>query len=230
MNTVIFDLDNTLYPEIEYVKSGFRYVASYLSSKYGFNEKNIYLKIMNIFEKKGRGSIFDILLKELGLYSEENVHLLVYLYRSHIPKIELYDDTLFVIDNLRKSNIQIGIITDGRASVQKNKIMALNLEQYVDTIIYTDKLGFEHWKPSIIPYKIALELLNSSPNEAVYVGDDPYKDFSGPKYIGMKTIQIKKDTEEIYWADKGFKKTKADFIVDNLKEILPLLNRYFSFI
>lgn len=226
MKSVIFDLDNTLYPEIEYVKSGFKYVSSYLSSKYNLDKEKIFSQMMHILEKKGRGNIFNILLEKLELYSKENVHLLVYLYRSHIPEIKLYNDVLSVFDNLNHLNFEIGIITDGRASVQKNKVKSLDLEQYVNVIIYTDKLGFKNWKPSIVPYKIALELLNSSSAESFYIGDDPYKDFLGPKSIGMKTIQIQRGTEESYWADKGFEKTKANFTVSRLKDILPLLNKH----
>lgn len=225
MNSVLFDLDNTLYAEMEYVKSGFRFVSSYLSSKYNLNNEEIFSLMIDILEKDGRGSIFNTLLERLGLYSEENIHLLVYLYRSHVPEIKLYDDVLFIFNHLRDLDFQIGIITDGRASVQKNKVAALDLEKYVDIIIYTDKLGFENWKPSVIPYKIALELLNSSPEESFYIGDDPYKDFLGPKLMGMKTIQIKRDIEESYWADKGFEKTKANFIVNDLKDILSLLKK-----
>jgi putative hydrolase of the HAD superfamily len=51
MKSVIFDLDNTLYPEIEYVKSGFRYVSSYLNSKYDLDEEEIFSQLMSIFEK-----------------------------------------------------------------------------------------------------------------------------------------------------------------------------------
>ena len=225
MKSVIFDLDNTLYPEIEYVKSGFRYVSSYLNSKYDLDEEEIFSQLMSIFEKNGRGKIFDILLKRLGLFSEENIHLLVYLYRSHNPEIKLYNGVLYVFSKLRESNYQIGMITDGRASVQKNKVKALDLEQYVDIIIYTDKLGAEYWKPSITPYKIALELLNSLPEESFYVGDDPYKDFLGPRNIGMKTIQIKISKEENYWALKGYEKTEADFVAENLNDLLALIKK-----
>lgn len=223
MNSVIFDLDNTLYDEMEYVKSGFRFVSSYLSSKYNLNNEEVFSQMIDILEKDGRGSIFNTLLERIGLYSEEIIHLLVYLYRSHVPEIKLYDDVLSVFNSLRDLNFRIGIITDGRASVQKNKVAALDLEKYVNIIIYTDKLGFENWKPSTIPYKIALELLNSSPDESFYIGDDPYKDFLGPQLMGMKTIQIKRDIEENYWANKGFMKTKPNFLVDNLEDILPLI-------
>jgi putative hydrolase of the HAD superfamily len=203
--------------------SGFKYVASYLSTKYNLDETLIFNRMNTILEEHGRGSVFDLLLKEFDLYSPVNLHLCVYLYRSHKPDIKIYNSVLHVLHCLRELNLQLGIITDGRASVQKNKVTALKLEDYFDIIIYTDKLGEENWKPSLIPYQVALELLNTKPGEAVYIGDDPYKDFSAPKALGMMTIQSKCGVLESYWADKGFKSTDADFIVDDLMSIIGII-------
>ena len=94
MKAVIFDLDDTLYPEIEYVKSGFEIVANYLVSKYGFKKKDLIKRMLTILDKQGRGRIFNILLEDLGIYSQDMVMLLVYLYRSHNPTIGLFKDVL----------------------------------------------------------------------------------------------------------------------------------------
>jgi putative hydrolase of the HAD superfamily len=223
MNAVIFDLDNTLYCERDYVESGFNRVASYLSSKNNLDKNVLFNRLIDIFEFNGRGSIFDVLLKEYGLYSELNVYLCVYLYRSHTPDIKLYSNVLSVLKCLRELNLQLGIITDGRASVQKNKVAALDLEDYFDIIVYTDKLGEANWKPSTIPYEVALKLLNSNPDESVYIGDDPFKDFTAPKKLGMKTIMVESEVMESYWADKGFEPTEADYFVTELKEVISIV-------
>ena len=184
MKSIIFDLDNTLYPEETYVESGFREVSNYLSSKYNLDKSIVFSKLMKIFNSKGRGKIFDILLKELDLYSEKNVLLLVYIYRYHFPKIELYKDSLDVLNELKANGFKLGLITDGRSFVQKRKVEALGLNEYFDSIIFTDVLGSLFWKPSTVPYEITLDLLDSSAEESVYVGDDPYKDFLGAHKIG----------------------------------------------
>ena len=66
MKVIIFDLDNTLYSEETYVQSGFKAVAKYLSEKYDCNFDKLFLKIMDIFEEKGRGKVFDILVNDLN--------------------------------------------------------------------------------------------------------------------------------------------------------------------
>lgn len=223
MKSVIFDLDNTLYSEISYVKSGFMKVSEYLSNKYKLNQDMIFKKMIHIFNVKGRGKVFNVLLNDLNLSEKENVLNLVYIYRFHSPNISLYDDVLDTLIRLKEENYKLGIITDGKAIVQKNKIDALNLNEIFDVIILTDALGSDFWKPSIIPYQIALDLLNSTPNESCYIGDDSFKDFLGPKSLNIKTIQVQYEDEIDYWEKRGFKQTKPDYMVKSLQDIFNFL-------
>jgi len=224
----LLDLDNTLYPEIEFVKSGFRAVARYLSSRYNFNEDFLFTQMLDILQSNGRGKVFDSLLYNLKLYMEERVKLLVYLYRTHRPNIYLYDDALPTIDRLRHHGLRLGLVTDGMASVQRNKIAALSLESLFEVIMCTDELGEECWKPSTIPYKIALDILQVSPSEAVYVGDDPSKDFIGPNSIGILSIQVKRQTQQNSIPDTFSEIANAKFVVKGLEEILPIIGGSYS--
>ena len=223
MKAVLFDLDDTLYPEIEFVKSGFRVVARYLGSRYHFDEDLLFSQMLDTLQREGRGKVFDELLHKLGHYSEEKVKLLVYLYRSHCPTIHLYEDVLPTIEQLRQSGFRLGILTDGMASVQKNKAMALSVESLFDIVIYTDELGRECWKPSTISYMVALDLLQVSPSQAVYIGDDPSKDFIGPNSMGILTIQIHRKMERESMTDIAPKSDRAQFHVEKLEEIWPLV-------
>lgn len=223
MKSVIFDVDNTLYSEMSYVKSGFIEVSKYLSNKYKLDCDMIFKKMIDIFDVEGRGKVFNILLDDLDLSEKENVLNLVYIYRFHAPNISLYDDVLDTLIHLKEKNYKLGIITDGRALVQKNKIDALNLNEIFDVIILTDALGSDFWKPSIVPYQIALDLLDSTPNESCYIGDDSFKDFLGPKSLNMKSIQVQYEEEIDYWKKRGFNQTKPDHVVKSLQEIFDYL-------
>ena len=185
MKAVLFDLDDTLYPEMEFVKSGFRVVARYLSERYNLDEKVLFAQLLHILQTDGRGKVFDTLLVEQGLYTDDLVKLLVYLYHSHQPSIRVYEEVLPTLERLRHYGVHLGLVTDGMASVQRNKIRALGLEDSLDVIICTDEIGKDCWKPSTVPFKIALDLLRCSPSEAVYVGDDPSKDFLAPNSLAI---------------------------------------------
>ena len=220
---VLFDLDNTLYPEIEFVRSGFRAVAQYLGSRYNLSENLLVKYMLDVLRRDGRGKIFDTLLHHLGLYSEEKVKLLVYLYRSHWATIHLYEDVLPTLECLRCYGTRLGIITDGMASVQRNKIAALGLNNLFDVIVCTDELGKDCWKPSTIPYKIALELLEVRPSEGVYVGDDPSKDFLAPNSMGMLAIQVNRQTYQNLKHESIPELAAARFVIKGLKQILPII-------
>ncbi len=223
MRAILFDLDNTLYPEIEFVKSGFKSVAQYLSSRYYFKDNSLFSMMMDILERDGRGKIFDTLLNNLGIYMDEKVKLLTYIYRSHQPDIYLYEDVLSTLSKLKSRGIRLGIVTDGRASIQRNKIFALKLDNIFDVIICCDELGTEYWKPSVIPFKIGLELLNISPSDASYVGDDLSKDFIGPNTMGMLTIRMDRQTQQNNLNNTFAEIAAPQFSVKSLEEILPII-------
>ena len=70
---IVFDLDDTLYDEITYVRSSLFKVAVYLSEKYNIDKDIIYVDLNDVLEKKGRGNVFDIILSNYGIYSKIEV-------------------------------------------------------------------------------------------------------------------------------------------------------------
>lgn len=220
--TVIFDLDDTLYPELDFVKSGFRAVADFLSRRYNVDKLRIERRMSDILRKKGRGKIFDTVLKEYNLYSKDMVNVLIFLYRSHTPILKLDKEVVSVLMNLKKRGKALGIITDGLSSVQRNKARALKLEKYFNVVLCTDELGREYWKPSSIPFMAAMNLLSSKPEETVYVGNDPGKDFLGANLLGIATIQVNGYSSI---APKRYVKPVAapNICVRRISEILPIV-------
>jgi putative hydrolase of the HAD superfamily len=228
MKAVLFDLDDTLYPEIEFVKSGFSSVARYLSLRYHIDKYTLFNQMLDLLQRDGRGKVFDTLLRNLNLYTEEKVRLLVYLYRSHRPTIHLYEDALPTLEHLIHHNICLGIVTDGMASVQRNKIAALKLESLFDVIVCTDELGREYWKPSTTPYNIALDFLEVTPLETAYVGNDPSKDFLGANILGMSTIQVRRSEQRNCESDEIPESAAAKVVIKGLKAILPIVGEKFD--
>ena len=173
---VIFDLDDTLYSEKEYVRSGYKAVSDYLGGRY---EE----KLWNFFEA-GKPAI-DELLKELGRESEMDKVLSV--YRFHKPDIPLYPGVAEMMEGLKTRGVKVGIITDGRPEGQRNKLEALGLD--VDDAIVTDELGgVQFRKPCDIAFRIMMTRWRLNPADIVYVGDNPEKDFQAPQQLGMKSI------------------------------------------
>ncbi len=184
LKAIIFDLDDTLYSEKEYVRSGYAVISQALSH---LKDKDIEKKLWKAFEEKK--SAIDEFLHSENIYTDELKQQCIELYRQHQPNIHLYEGVTEMLVQLRKRGLSIGIITDGRPEGQRAKIKALNLEKYVDKIIVTDELGgIAYRKPNEKAFVLIKELLDVEFLEMCYVGDNTKKDFIAPEKLGMKVI------------------------------------------
>ena len=182
MKAVVFDLDDTLYSEKEYVKSGYFAVSQMLPQI-----KNAEAKLWKLFEDK-KSAIDELLISE-GIYSDELRQKCLETYRFHLPTIHLYDGVVEMLTLLRKRGLLLGIITDGRPEGQWAKIRALKLTQYINHIIVTDELGgVEYRKPNKKAFVLLKELFNVRFSEMCYVGDNIRKDFIPCEQLDIKPI------------------------------------------
>lgn len=182
---VIFDLDDTLYDEKDYVRSGFSAVAKELPM---INQ--VESKLWSAFEQKLPA--IDAVLKCEGVWTEELSRQCLEIYRNHKPCISLREDARDLLQKLRQDSKYLGIITDGRPEGQRNKIKALEVEPLVDSIIITDELGGMNFrKPNKKSYEIMQQRCNVEFQRMTYVGDNLKKDFVSPRYLGMLGIYFK---------------------------------------
>jgi len=220
MPIVVFDLDDTLFPEKDFVLSGFQAVDEWLLHKLqlvGFNRM-----ASQLFNAGRRGDIFDQALLRIGTDPLPGlIRRMVDVYRSHPPRISLPEETGRVLSEL-KGNTSLAIITDGYLEVQKRKVAALNVSQYMDCIIYSDEEGHEAWKPSSRPYQRVTEYFRMPNAQFVYVGDNPTKDFISPNRLGWITIRIRKEGGEHFERDPTGEH-QATYTVQKLSDIVPLI-------
>jgi len=204
---VIFDLDDTLYSEKEYVRSGYKAVSDYLGG--GYEER-----LWELFED--RKSAIDELLKELGREAEKDTAVAV--YRSHKPDIHLYPKVKELIKGLKSKGVKVGILTDGRPEGQRNKLKALGLEN--EEFIITDELGgIQFRKPCDIAFRIIITRWRLNPSEVVYVGDNPMKDFQAPQQLGMRYIMLN-NSDSIYQNMEEYRGTSTISSISDLKDLI----------
>lgn len=180
IEAVIFDLDDTLYSEKDYVRSGYQAIANEFP-----HIEHAADKLWKVFEKGGQA--IDEVLKDENLWSEDTKEKCVRIYRYHKPSISLYPGVLEMIDRIRRNGKMTGIITDGRPEGQRAKIIALGLDKLVDEIIVTDELGgVEYRKPNATAFRLMKGKLGIPFKKMVYVGDNLRKDFIAPSQLNMR--------------------------------------------
>jgi putative hydrolase of the HAD superfamily len=204
---IVFDLDDTLYDEIDFVKSGFKEIANYLQNG------SYYDYMLDIFNREGSGKVFNNLIEEYDL--KVSLNKLIEIYRFHTLNIQLSSDSEELL-NFAKS-YKTALISDGHYIMQKNKFNVLNLNKFIEYPIFTD---FYHTKkPEQKPYKMVMERFNNE-EKFVYISDNPKKDFIAVKELGWIGIRYKnkvgiyKDIEN-----------DTNYEVTNKKDIISILRK-----
>lgn len=189
---VAFDLDDTLYLERDFVKSGFVAVGQYLHNS-GIIEGEIFSRTAwRLFENGVRGTIINQTLEILGnYYTSELIQRLVAIYREHQPDIRPFANSKRLLEDLIKRDKITALITDGSLQTQKNKLCALGLSDLFQQVIFTEALGQDGAKPSPRGFLEVSRQQRVENRKCVYIADNPLKDFLGPNLLGWRTIRLR---------------------------------------
>ncbi len=223
---VIFDLDDTIYPEQQYNLACYRAAANRLFQDYSID---IYPYIEEQFKKKNYQNLFSLAIKNTGLVCNEDyiVNVLVKTYRNFRPELTPYKGFNRYIERL-KEQFRLAIITDGSLYIQRSKINALGIASNFDLILCSSELGCGVKKPSSEPYECVLNQLKTCHQDSVYIGDNAQKDFIYPNYSGMHSIHLLNKQENdnlIYESQVGEAAQHYCKSYDELYELLLILFR-----
>lgn len=213
---VVFDLDDTLYKERDFVDSGFRAVATAMAQKSGISHDVLYRTMVSAADA------FDGLLDLLG--KEYSIADFLKVYRFHRPVLALATDTEQTLTTLKNMGVTLGIITDGRSITQRNKIEALDIERFIpdNNIIISEEIGADKTTPN--PFELFKLRVNVS--RYYYIGDNPSKDFYWPNKLGWTTIMLR-DTDGVNVHPQTFiekdKIYRPKHSLDNITQICQLL-------
>jgi putative hydrolase of the HAD superfamily len=216
---LVFDLDDTLFPEEQFVLSGFRAVDSWLLER---GHAGFLAGAELLFRNRIRGNTFDRTLSELKIARADLlVPELVKIYREHKPTLKLHEDAAWALHHFSKRK-QLGLITDGYLITQQNKIAALQIAHLFKAMICSDEFGKEHWKPSPTPYQKLIESIGCRHQDCVYIADNPKKDFVTAKKLGWHTIQILRSGGE-YASVEVPAEYEAEIKISSLHELAPII-------
>ena len=205
---VCFDLDDTLYKEIDYLKSAYLEIAETVGHPEAAEQ-------MVEWYKEGKNA-FEELIKAFGL--DLTIADFLKIYRNHYPEISLEEGVMEYLEELKDSGAKLGVITDGRSVTQRNKIRALGIESMLDAVIISEEIGSE--KPDVRNYQA---VMNMFPDRKVfvYVGDNTKKDFIAPNALGWRTCCVKNDGRNIHGQDFSMpREYMPQHVVSSIKDII----------
>jgi putative hydrolase of the HAD superfamily len=222
---IVFDLDDTLYLERDFVRSGFAAADAWLHRQAGVPGLSEACRIL--FDAGLRTHLFDEALDRLGVAPDPTlVAQLVEIYRTHEPSIALAADAARYLAG-RDGSIPTALITDGPTATQQAKVRALGLDQRLDFIVCTGSLGPGRGKPHPHAFERVEAWAASYGLTFVYVADNPLKDFVAPRSRGWWTVQIERP-ERVHHVEAPDAAHEAHARIASLDELDVCLERFQS--
>lgn len=185
---VVFDLDDTLYPERRFALSGYAAVATAVGGETGMPADVLYRFLVGRFRQRGREGLLQSLCAAFAVPLTE-VPRLVEVIRTHVPRLRLPRPSRQVLCELRARGHRLAILTNGLPATQRGKVKALGIEPLVDAVVYAQ----EHapaGKPAQVCFMAAVRRLDVQASHTVFVGDHPEKDIAGAAAAGLRPIWL----------------------------------------
>lgn len=210
----VFDLDDTLYKERDYVASCFEWIGARLRASHG--AEHAPEKLQSLFDA-GADDAIGTVCAEYGVNDAEKAELITQM-RAHPPAIALSEDAAHLLAWIRERNYSFSIVTNGRSVTQRRKVEALGLSDALSVAI-SEEIGAA--KPDPTCFSLAISAHGA--DRYFYVGDNPKHDFVGPNELGWATVMLKDNGRNIHDQMLKFPTNhQAAVTIDDLRELIAL--------
>ncbi|PRD11909.1 2-haloalkanoic acid dehalogenase [Bacillus sp. MYb56] len=188
---MLFDLDDTLLDRDKAVDNLFLLVLEKCYEDVSDTVKNNMLQKFKEYDKREYGIsdktiVLESLFDEFAPKYRLPRNYIQDFWNENLPKCFSIDQNTILFLNHIKRHFKVGIITNGSTQRQKAKIMDTGLNEYFDTIIISEEVGFS--KPDKRIFELALNKLNVQSEDVLFVGDDLEKDIAGCQNANIKGI------------------------------------------
>lgn len=221
---VLFDLDDTLYDQRQWLSGAFLLAGRYLEEESGIPAREAQAELVALSNRFGSasGSLFNRLLASHGIAEEPAlIQALILRFYEHRPEtLEPYPGVRETLRVIQDAGLVCGLITNGRPDVQLAKVDALGIRESF-TIVLVSGMFDDTWKkPASRMHRKALAELGVEGRACIAVGDNPGIDFIPARETGCFTVRVLKGEYASVIADPG---TDADRTIDEIPELPVLL-------
>ncbi len=222
IKAVIFDLDNTLVDFMKMKREAVEAAArAMVDCGLDMSEEEVERRLFKIYDEEGieyQEVLDHFLEQELGRVDHRLLATGVVAYRrAREANMVPYPHVRMTLMELIRRGCKLAVLSDAPARQAWLRLASLRLEHYFNTVITHDDTG--QWKPHPAPFRKVLELLDLKPDEVLMVGDWPERDIAGARNLKIPTALAK------YGAVFDISDSGADYVLESVDQILPLLNR-----
>ena len=220
IRAIIFDLDNTLLDFVKMKQFAVKAaITAMIEAGLNVDEEKAYQDIFDLYVDKGweNQQVFDDYLNQtVGKVSNKILAAGIVSYRrAREATLLVYPNVNKTLIELIKMGIQLSVVSDAPSREAWMRLYYLNLHHVFDPVLTFDDTGVR--KPSPKPFEMALEIMKSTPDEVLMIGDWPERDVVGAKQIGIKTIFAR------YGDTFGTVDSGADWDVNDIYELVDIV-------
>ncbi|MBN2518095.1 MAG: TIGR02253 family HAD-type hydrolase [Candidatus Altiarchaeota archaeon] len=195
IKAVLFDIDNTLYDNTKQVELARRNaIEAMIEAGLKLPAEEALEILVNIVKKHGPNyeRHFDTLVEKSRSKARARIVAagIVAYHNTKVAHLKPFPDTIETLLKLKGRGYRLGIITEGMAIKQWEKIIRLGLQHFFDVVLISRET--EGQKSSGKIFKKAAKDMGLKPEECIYVGDKLGRDVLGAKKSGMVSVRILK--------------------------------------
>lgn len=193
IKAVFFDIDDTLYDTSGFAKLARKAaLRAMIDAGLPLSQQEAYLLLREIIKEKGSNydKHFNILTKRV-MGEEKPLLIALGMITYHNVKfalLRLFPDTMSTLIYLKKSNYQLGVISNGLTIKQWEKLIRLGLHHFFDDVVTSQEAGSE--KPDQKIFQLALDRMECQAEKSVMVGNKFSEDILGATKAGMSAILV----------------------------------------
>ena len=189
IDLLVFDLDDTLYPERSHATAALGAVAQAFEAALSAPFP-LHARMCELFDTPDRQRVFDVVLAELGRHDAgELIPQMLEVFRAHRPVLTLHADAAAALARW-SGRVPLGMVTDGLVRIQQNKLDALGIAPAFASIVMTGQWGPAYHKPHRRGFDEVQRQTGANGARCVYVADNLSKDFVAPRQMGWRTVHV----------------------------------------
>ena len=223
---VLFDIGDVLYDaSLQISTARMNAVKAMIEAGLPTDVESAYNKLQDVVKKCGPdyNRHFDKLLEQLGLkWNPRVIAAGVAAYREMSSTyLKPYPDTIPTLLRLRESGYKIGVVTEGRAVKQWQKLIQLGIQHLFHFMLTSEEVGAKEMNLEL--FKTILKQCNVESSRVIFVGNRPDMNITYANNAGLVSVRIRRGEHKTQ--EPRSKAATARYDIRKLSEIFNVLER-----